>query len=356
MHHLSATARMAAYAVLLALTLAAASSLAAIEPWLPLAALSLLALLGAFLGYRFGSRCAGLDARRRAELVAAVAVGNYDAAHACLDACLDEVPADSTLVLLRELLADALHRRELAEQALDEMQEQLATLAAAPATDPESDFHHQTYQMLRGELEALRAAIDDGISHAVRAGEIARESGAHVESALVATRQAEGGAQDLSMQSKTMKYIFEALTEQARQIGAIVGSIQDVAKRTNLLALNAAIEAARAGDAGRGFAVVADEVRELSAQANASSERIAGIAQTLFAKASEATEGVVLSLQGIEQVIAATGSVASSIDQVKAGAALRAEVVKKASEQFRVQLEYCGNLHRQVESALGRLA
>jgi methyl-accepting chemotaxis protein len=343
---------MAAYAFLLALTLAVASSLAAIASWLPLAALSLLALLGAVLAYRFGCCCAGLDARHRAELTAAVAAGDYDAALTCID----EVPADSTLVLLRELLADASHRRELAEQALDEVQEQLAMLADAPDTSPESDFHQQTYQMLRGELEALRAAIDDGISHAARAGEIARESGVHVESALVATRQAEGGAQDLSMQSKTMKYIFEALTEQARQIGAIVGSIQDVAKRTNLLALNAAIEAARAGDAGRGFAVVADEVRELSAQANASSERIAGIAQTLFAKASEATEGVSLSLQGIEQVIAATGSVASSIDQVKAGAALRAEVVKKASEQFRMQLDHCGNLHRQVESALGRLA
>jgi methyl-accepting chemotaxis protein len=48
------------------------------------------------------------------------------------------------------------------------------------------------------------------------------------------------------------------------EVAKVSGSIEAIAKKTNLLALNATIEAARAGAAGRGFAVVAHEVKNLA--------------------------------------------------------------------------------------------
>jgi methyl-accepting chemotaxis protein len=57
---------------------------------------------------------------------------------------------------------------------------------------------------------------------------------------------------------------MEKIENSSKQIGQIIGVIDEIAFQTNLLALNAGVEAARAGEAGKGFAVVAQEVRELA--------------------------------------------------------------------------------------------
>ncbi|GAB2180765.1 hypothetical protein DLREEDagrD3_09880 [Denitratisoma sp. agr-D3] len=351
MRNLSFPAALAVYGMLLAIP----ATLTALAPatWqtIPLLALVLLGLIGAAKGYRLGQRNAGLDTARRERLIAACHGGDQEA----LQAVLSTLPADGTLRPIVHLFLEVWRGRRSIEESLAKVEAELAASQEAPMAGLSAGEQETTFRLLNEELARLKEAIEGGIAHAAKAGEIARSSGAHVDNALVATQEAEGGAQLLSGQSQDMKRVFEELTEQARQIGLIVGSIQDVAKRTNLLALNAAIEAARAGEAGRGFAVVADEVRQLSDQANASSEQIAGITKALFGKASEAADGISQSLESISQVIAATMVVASSINEVKAGAATRAEVVKKASEQFRIQLEHCGNLHQQVDTALQRL-
>lgn len=76
----------------------------------------------------------------------------------------------------------------------------------------------------------------------------------------------------------------------SKDIGKIVGIIEDIADQTNLLALNAAIEAAHAGDAGRGFAVVAEEVKRLAERSVTSTREIASVVENVQLNTSEAIE------------------------------------------------------------------
>jgi len=76
----------------------------------------------------------------------------------------------------------------------------------------------------------------------------------------------------------------------SREIGQIIGLIDDIAFQTNLLALNAGVEAARAGDAGRGFAVVASEVRALAQRSADAAKAIKALISTSSTQVAQGVE------------------------------------------------------------------
>ncbi|MDX3927673.1 MAG: methyl-accepting chemotaxis protein [Shinella sp.] len=144
--------------------------------------------------------------------------------------------------------------------------------------------------------------------------------------ATTAERLAADARQSSAESSSVMSNVVCAISQieaSSREIGNIIGVIDEIAFQTNLLALNAGVEAARAGETGKGFAVVAQEVRELAQRTAAAAREVK---QLITKSAGEVARGASL--------VRATGG---ALDEIAAKVNAIDEEIKEIAQTARSQ-------------------
>jgi methyl-accepting chemotaxis protein len=199
-------------------------------------------------------------------------------------------------------------------------------------------------QQVAGDADKILTSVADLAERTEEQGAALMETAASMEEMSATVRQNADNAQlvkravvtvrDMSVKGSAIA--AEAITAVAeiegssRQISAIIGFIEEIARQTNILALNAAVEAARAGEAGSGFAVIANEVRALSQRSSsalqdiksviASADQSVATGVNLVTRAGNALTDIAVSVNEVAERVAdianASMEQATGIEQV----------------------------------------
>jgi methyl-accepting chemotaxis protein len=215
---------------------------------------------------------------------------------------------------LEKLRVDYNAAAESMDQALNTVSTSAEAIhaGAGEISSATEDLSRRTEQQA-ASLEETAAALDEITATVKRAAAGAVEASAVVND----TRgEAERSGAVVAQAIEAMGQIESS----SKQIGQIIGVIDEIAFQTNLLALNAGVEAARAGDAGRGFAVVAQEVRAL---AQRSADAAKEIKSLISASTQQVGQGVALvgeTGKALTSIVAKVASIHALVSDIAASA------------------------------------
>jgi methyl-accepting chemotaxis protein len=186
--------------------------------------------------------------------------------------------------------------------------------------------------------------------------EIARNASEIAASATETLGTARSGAEvvgktvnevhEISTKVSELADVMSSLGASSKQIGEIVGVINDIADQTNLLALNAAIEAARAGEQGRGFAVVADEVRKLAEKTAKATTEISQMINSIQGETDKAIKSMDESLARVESGAAFSSQAGDALKTIVSsveGLQTMVQQIASATEEMSTVTETIGS-------------
>ena len=205
--------------------------------------------------------------------------------------------------------------------AMSKLQDTLRLVATSAATirsgtgeisTASDDLSRRTEQQA-ASLEETAAALDE-ITATVRK---TAEGSKHARAVV---GRARGDAEQSGQVVHQAVAAMSGIERSSREIGQIIGVIDEIAFQTNLLALNAGVEAARAGDAGRGFAVVASEVRALAQRSADAAKEIKGLISTSSAQVEQGVDYVGQTGEALSRIVAQVAEIDGIVGEIAASA------------------------------------
>ncbi len=209
--------------------------------------------------------------------------------------------------------------------------------ALAQLQETMQSIGHNASGVRNGAAEMMQAA-DDLAKRTERQAAALEETVAALGSVTGTVKQTATNAEDVlkvvntahddaARSGAVMREAVSAMGEietSSRQIGNIIGVIDEIAFQTNLLALNAGVEAARAGDAGRGFAVVATEVRALAQRSAEAAKEIKSLISTSGAQVEAGVRLVGETGTALERIVEQVGALNKMVGDIAHSANVQA--------------------------------
>ena len=261
------------------------------------------------------------DVTERVRAVASVGQGLSRLAAKDLRATIDEA-LPPAFAAMRENFNSAAGELSRTLQAVAASGETIRS-GASDISRAADDLSRRTEQQA-ASLEQTAAALDQVTATVAKTAEGANHA-----------RDVAGNASDdATASSQIVSRAVEAMSgieQSSRQIGQIIGTIDEIAFQTNLLALNAGVEAARAGDAGRGFAVVASEVRALAQRTADAAKEIKGL---ISASTQQVASGVSLvsdTGRSLDRIVGQVGELSRVVVEIAASAREQATALSEVN-------------------------
>jgi methyl-accepting chemotaxis protein len=157
------------------------------------------------------------------------------------------------------------------------------------------------------------------------------------------------GMESVSSRMQESASRIQNLGQRSKDIGDIIGVIEDIAEQTNLLALNAAIEAARAGDQGRGFAVVADEVRKLAERTGKATKEITTVIESVQAGTHEAVRSMEAGTQEAYTGMALAREAGSRLTEIVQGVQRVVDMIQQFAQSTKQQSAASGQIASSIQ-------
>ncbi|MBJ6727501.1 methyl-accepting chemotaxis protein [Geomonas sp. Red875] len=198
--------------------------------------------------------------------------------------------------------------------------------------------------------EEMAATSGDIAQNCLMAAETSNRASETARSGVVVVQETISGMERIAEQVRVVAKSVESLGARSDQIGAIIGTIEDIADQTNLLALNAAIEAARAGEQGRGFAVVADEVRALAERTTRATREIGEMIKAIQQQTKDAVaameEGVSEVERGAASSLRSSDALQLILTQIEDVTAQVNQIATAAEQQTATTSEITTNIQQ----------
>lgn len=198
--------------------------------------------------------------------------------------------------------------------------------------------------------EEMAATSSDIARNCSMAAESSQQTSSSATRGSAVVQETISGMSRIADHVKQSAMTVESLGARSEQIGAIVGTIEDIADQTNLLALNAAIEAARAGEQGRGFAVVADEVRALAERTTRATKEISDMIKAIQNETKSAVRAMEEGVSEVEKGAASSEKSGEALkeilSQINEVTMQINQIATAAEEQTATTSEITSNIHQ----------